>query len=158
TALLFEDLTQDRVASVVGAVVATFPTARLHHLAHLQLQFTVFWPLALMLIHRVVQRPTGRSVVLLALCLAAAPLASMYYGMFMAFLLPPFAFAVWALTKSRSWKSLAGLGAAALGAGILVWPIARVYIRALRHLGQTRESRTWTDLAHYVGVSCLADL
>jgi hypothetical protein len=157
TTMLFHELTQDRAAALAGAVVATFPAARLAHLAHLQLQVTVFWPVALLLIHRLAAMPRGRHVIALALALAAAPLASLYYGVFMALLLPPFALALW-IGSSRSPRSLLALAGAAALAGSMLWPFARVYTRALGFLGQSRNVITWPELSHYFGTTWFADV
>jgi hypothetical protein len=157
SALLFLELTGDRTAALLGALAATFPAIRLFHLAHMQLQVTTFWPLALLLVHRLVARPDVRGAVALAFTLAACVLASLYHGMFMAVLLPVFALVAWLCSEARSRAALGALAAAGMAAGVLLAPVARVYARALSHLDQPRIPE-WSDLRHYFGISRFADL
>jgi hypothetical protein len=158
TTLLFYELTGDRMAALVGGLVATFPSARLFHLAHLQMQVTLFWPLVLLLIHRTLQRPDARVAGALALTLAAAPLASLYHGLFMALLLPPFSLVLWLSQRPRSGVALAHLMGAALAAGLLLLPFGRIYSRSLAHLGQERNLRAYSQLSDYLGISPFADM
>lgn len=154
---LFFELSGDRAAALVGAVVATFPAARLYHLAHMQLQVTAFWPMVLLLIHRVTRRLTGRSAALLALSLAAAPLASPYHGLFMAVLLPPFVVVLWMTTWPTA-KAATLIGMSVLGAALLLVPFARVYARSIAEIAQPRDVRAYSNLMDYFGVSPFTDL
>ena len=158
TTLLFYELTGDRVAALVGALVATFPSARLFHLAHLQMQVTLFWPLVLLLIHRTLRRPDVRVSGALALALATAPLASLYHGLFMALLLPPFSLVLWLSQRRRSGVALAHLVGAALAASLLLLPFARFYSRSLAHLGQPRSQHSYSQLSDFLAVSPFADI
>jgi hypothetical protein len=158
TTLLFHDLTGDRMAALVGALVATFPSARLFHLAHLQMQVTLFWPLVLLLIHRTVRRPDALVAAALALTLVAAPLASLYHGLFMALLLPPFSLVLWLSQRPRSSVALAHVIGAAIAAGFVLLPFGRIYSRSLAHLGQSRSHRAYSQLSDYLGVSQFADI
>lgn len=156
--LLFLELTGDPAAALLGALVATLPSARLYHLAHLQLQFTPLWPVTLLLVHRVVQRADTWSTAALTVALAAVPLASLYYGMFLALLMPPFALTLWLTTRRRSRRALPALAAAAVAAGLLLLPIGRVYRRAISHVALNRDSRDFADLSHYLSISEFSDL
>lgn len=156
--LLFLHLTDSPLAALVGAVVATFPSIRLFQLAHIALQVTVFWPLVLLLVHRVVVRPDLRGAVWLALALSAAALGSLYFGLFLAILLPPFALTLWLVTERRSYSALGALAGAAALAGVLLFPVGRVYSRAAAHLSQRRAPGGFSDLSDYVGISPFADL
>jgi hypothetical protein len=158
TTLLFYELTGDRMAAIVGGLVATFPNARLFHLAHMQLQVTLFWPLVLLLVHRTLRQPDVRISGALALTLAATPLASLYHGLYMALLIPPFALALWIGKRPRFAVPLLHLAGAAAAASLLLVPFGRIYVRSLGHLGQSRNQRLWSQLSDYLGISQLADV
>lgn len=158
TSVLFLRITGDTVAALFGALVATFPALRLFHLAHMQLQFTAFWPLALLLVHEVLERPRARNAVALSATLVAAALASLYHGMFLALLLPLFALAAWSLHAQKTWRAPAVLVAAGVAAGAAFVPFARVHQRAIAHLAQERTNPLFSDLSDYFGISPFADL
>jgi hypothetical protein len=158
TTLLFYELTGDRMAALVGGLVATFPNARLFHLAHMQVQVTFFWPLALLLVHRTLRHPDVRVSGALALTLAVTPLASLYHGLYMALLLPPFSLALWISKRPRLVSRLLHLAGATAAAGLLLVPFGRIYSRSLGHLGQSRSQRLWSQLSDYLGISQLADV
>lgn len=158
TAALFLRLTGDRVAALLGAVVATFPALRLFHLAHMQLQVTTFLPLVLLLVHRVVKRPSLRSAAWLALALAAAPLASLYYGLFLALLLPPFVLTLWLVSPNRQGAPLRFLAGAGAAAAVALTPFALVYHRAIAHIAIERSEHGYSDVLDYFGVSPFANV
>jgi hypothetical protein len=156
--VLFFELTGHRAAAVLGAMVATFPVLRLFHLAHMQLQFTVFLPLAFWQVHRALRRPGWRTAAALGASVAVAALACLYYGMFLALLLPPFALLAWAVTPSRTQGALLALSGAGLLAGLILLPFGVVYRRAIDHLGMERADRGFSDLSHYLGFSPFSDV
>lgn len=156
--ILFLDLCGSPVSALLGAMVATYPAIRLFHLAHIALQVTTFWPLVLLLVHRLVRRPDLPGSIGLSLALAGAALGSLYYGLFLAILLPPFALSLWLLTRPRSWAALRGLVAGGTLSGALLIPFARVYARAAEHLAQKRTPSGFSDLSDYVGISRFADM
>jgi hypothetical protein len=158
TALLFFELTGDAIAAMVGAVVATFPSIRLFHLAHLQLQVTTFWPLVLLLVSRVFEKPSLGRASMLTIALVATALASLYYGMFMGLLLPPFVIVLWLCLPGRSAKALAAVCAAGAASAVALVPFARIYQRAIAHLALERANRSFSALSDYLGVSPVSDL
>lgn len=148
-ARLFLRLTGDRVAAVAGAVVATYPVLRLFHLAHMQMEVTMFLPLVLLLVHRIVERPGTRLALALGVSVAVAALASLYYGFFLALLLPFFALAAWLVSKERSPRALVALAGAGAIAGLALLPVARVYTRAIGHLALPRSEKGFSDLVDF---------
>lgn len=156
--ILFLDFSGSPVSALLGAVVATYPAIRLFHLAHIALQVTAFWPLVFLLVHRVVRRPDLRGSLGLGFALAAAALGSLYYGLFLAILLPPFALSLWLLTSPRTWRPLTALLGAGVLSGVLLGPFARVYARAADHLAQRRTPSGFSDVSDYLGISPFADL
>lgn len=156
--VLFHELSQSKSAAIVAAVAATFPAIRLFQLGHLALQVTTFWPLAFLLMHRLMRKPTWTLAAVLAATLVVAALGSLYFGLFLAILVPPFVVCLWLVQDDRSPKALAMFVASGATAGALFLPVARVYDRAPRHLAQSRGPSDYSDLAHYLGFSPFADL
>ena len=84
SAVLAHRLTGDRVAAVLAGVIVGFAPYRFAHLAHLELQWLVWMPLALLAVHALVERPRPAAGLALGACLAAQLLCSIYYGVFLA--------------------------------------------------------------------------
>jgi hypothetical protein len=84
SALLAHRLTGDRAAAVLAGVIAGFAPYRFAHIAHLELQWLLWMPLALLALHALVERPRPALGLALGACLAAQLLCSIYYGVFLA--------------------------------------------------------------------------
>jgi hypothetical protein len=158
TARLFFQLIADRTAALVGAVVATYPSLRLFHMAHMQLQVTTLLPLVLLLVHRVVRRPTAGNALGLALAIVTAALGSLYYGFFLAVLLPPFALAAWLMSPIRTARPLVALFGAGAASALALAPIARIYARAIRRLALERSDKGFCDLSDFFALHSFANI
>ncbi|MGE3275814.1 MAG: DUF3108 domain-containing protein [Vicinamibacterales bacterium] len=117
-------------AWAAGLAWAAWPY-RTAHFLHLQLQALYFLPLALLFLHRVVASRRRRDAAGTGILAALQALASVYYGVMTMVTLAVGAVAL-ALTtgqwrSSRLWRRL--VLAAAVG-GLLVAPVAIVYLRA----------------------------
>ena len=84
SAVLAHRLTGDRFAAVLAGVIVGFAPYRFAHIAHLELQWLVWMPLALLALHALVERPRPAAGLALGACLAAQLLCSIYYGVFLA--------------------------------------------------------------------------
>jgi hypothetical protein len=82
-AALAHRLTGDRAAAVVAGTIVGFAPYRFAHIAHLELQWLLWMPLALLAVHAVVERPRPAAGVALGACLAGQLLCSIYYGVFL---------------------------------------------------------------------------
>jgi hypothetical protein len=82
--VLARRLTGSDPAAWLAAIIFGLAPYRMAHIGHLELQWTMWMPLALLLLHRVVERPTPWRGVLLGAALAAQVLSSIYYGVFLA--------------------------------------------------------------------------
>ena len=71
-------------ASWLAAIVFGLAPYRMAHIGHLELQWTMWMPLGLLLLHRLLEKPTPWRGVLLGAALAAQVLCSIYYGVFLA--------------------------------------------------------------------------
>ena len=84
TAALALRLTGDRAAALLAGLIAGFAPYRIAHIGHLELQWLVWMPLALLALHALVAAPSVRRGLAVGGCLAAQLLCSIYYGVFLA--------------------------------------------------------------------------
>ena len=77
-------LTGSDPAAWLAAVIFGLAPYRMAHIGHLELQWTMWMPLAMLLLHRLLDRPTLARGLLLGTALAAQVLCSIYYGLFLA--------------------------------------------------------------------------
>lgn len=71
-------------AAWLAAVIFGLAPYRMAHIGHLELQWTMWMPLAMLLLHRLMERPTLARGLLLGAAVAAQVLCSIYYGLFLA--------------------------------------------------------------------------
>ncbi len=76
-------LTADHGAAILAGVVVGFAPYRFAHIGHLELQWLLWMPLALLAVHALAERPRPIAGVALGACLAAQWLCSIYYGVFL---------------------------------------------------------------------------
>ena len=81
--LLVRDLTRSAPAAWIAALIFGFAPYRLAHIGHLELQWVLWMPLSLWLLHRMVAEPTARRALGLGSAVAAQTLCSIYYGVFL---------------------------------------------------------------------------
>jgi hypothetical protein len=77
-------LTQSDPAAWLAAIIFGLAPYRMAHIGHLELQWTMWMPLAMLLLHRLIERPSPWRGVLLGAALGAQVLSSIYYGVFLA--------------------------------------------------------------------------
>jgi hypothetical protein len=115
------------MAAWITAVTFTISPFRINHLSHLELQMTMWMPVALLAVHRILREEDWRYTMVLAAALTAQSYSSMYYGLFLGLYS-----AVFGAVLAVAWKVPARriLYAAAAGclAAVLVWPLARAYV------------------------------
>src|SRR5262245_55583881 len=142
--VLARRLTADRGAALVAATIVGFAPYRFTHLAHLELQWLVWMPLALLALHALVERPRITTGLALGACLAGQLLCSIYYGVFLIL----FAGAAWIfLVAAHGWRErlLASTAAAALPLALVAVPYLMPYA-ASREAHGTRSAR---EIAEY---------
>jgi hypothetical protein len=76
-------LTGDRWAAALAGVILVCGPYRLAHVAHLELQWLLWMPLALIAVHTLVTRPSAGAGLALGAGLAGQFLCSIYYGVFL---------------------------------------------------------------------------
>ena len=77
-------LTQSDPAAWLAAIIFGLAPYRMAHIGHLELQWTMWMPLAMLLLHRLIEQPSAWRGVLLGAALGAQVLSSIYYGVFLA--------------------------------------------------------------------------
>ena len=83
TFLLVRDLTRSSGAGWIAAIIFGFAPYRMAHFGHLELQWVMFMPLGLWLLHRFVAAPTAGRAVAVGGAVAGQTLCSIYYGVFL---------------------------------------------------------------------------
>jgi hypothetical protein len=77
-------LTGSSLAAFLAAIIFGLAPYRMAHIGHLELQWTMWMPLGMLMLHRLVEKPTLRNGALLGVALTAQVLCSIYYGLFLA--------------------------------------------------------------------------
>lgn len=114
-------------AAWITAVTFTISPYRINHLSHLELQMTMWMPVALLAVHRLLRGGDRRYAVVLAAALTAQWYSSMYYGLFLAMYSAVFGAVLtvaWRVPARRLVYAASGVCLAA----VLVWPLARAYV------------------------------
>jgi len=146
--LLAHHLTRCVQASVIAGAIYAFAPYRFDHYMHLELQL-VFWiPLVLLVMHRLVVRPSRRTGAVLAALMIAQALSCVYATMFVAayavFFVPAL---VW--TESATRRHVVGvlvpLTLAASLTAVVVAPYGQAYARAAQTVG----TRSRDDVGRY---------
>ena len=81
--LLVRDLTRSAAAASIAAIIFGFAPYRITHLGHLELQWVMWMPLSLWLLHRLVAAPTAGRAIALGGAVACQAFSSIYYGAFL---------------------------------------------------------------------------
>lgn len=116
------------VAAWIAAVAFTLSPFRMNHFSHLELQMTMWMPIVLLMILRLLQTGRIKYVAGLAAALAAQWYSSMYYGLFLTLYS-----IVFGAVLAAAWKApmrRVGLAIAAyVVAGVIVLPLGVEYMR-----------------------------
>lgn len=124
-------------AWVAGAIFALYPY-RYEHYSHLELEMTMWMPLALLGLHRTLARGRVRDGLATGLAFALQTLSSLYYGCFLAVYLVVVGGALW-LGRGRPRNPIAPLAAGVVLAAVLVAPVAVEYIASRPMMGARDE-------------------
>lgn len=86
--VLARHLTGSTAASVAAGVIFAFAPYRFEHYMHLELQWTMWSPWAFWALQRTIETGSVRFGLLTGLCVALQVASSVYYGVFLAILIP----------------------------------------------------------------------
>ena len=133
--LLVRSLTGERAAGVIaGAIFALYPF-RYEHYSHLELQMTMWMPVALYALHRTLSRERLRDGLLMGAAFALQTLSCLYYGVFFSVYLLPITAVLWIGHRS-GWRAVRALAAGGALAVLVVLPVAMVYADSKRAVGE----------------------
>jgi hypothetical protein len=80
---LVRELTRSRGAGVVAGIVFAFVPYRFEHYMHMELQWTIWMPLAFLFLHRTIENGRKRDAIGLGVMIGLQMLSSIYYGVFL---------------------------------------------------------------------------
>jgi hypothetical protein len=146
-AVLAHRLTGDRGAAILAGIVVGFAPYRFAHIGHLELQWLVWMPLALLALHALVERPRGSAGIAVGACLGAQLLCSIYYGVFLAVFLVVAWIALVAATGVRP-RLLPSTAAAAIPLVLVAVPYLIPYAASRSAHGP----RSVDEITHYSAV------
>jgi hypothetical protein len=127
--LLVEALGWGRHAAWIAGVAFMLSPFRMNHFSHLELQMTMWMPLALLATCGVLQTGRVKSVAGLSAALAAQWYSSMYYGLFLQLYAALFAIALMIAWKSP-WRRIGCTAAGHAVAIVLILPLAVAYVQS----------------------------
>lgn len=133
--LLARGVSGNALAALVAAAIFTMAPYRIEHFMHLELQWAMWVPLTFWAVHRTFERPSARSGSLIGLFLFLQFASCVYYGVFLALVMPAFVVLVGAAVPHRMRIALPALGVAVAVAGVLTAPYAWVYFKTAAMLG-----------------------
>jgi hypothetical protein len=133
--LLTRALTGQRAAAAVaGAIFAVYPY-RLEHYSHLELQMTMWMPLALYALHRTLARERLRDGLATGAAFGLQTLSCLYYGVFFSVYLLPLTAILW-IGRRSGWRAVRSLTAGAALALALVTPVAIAFAQSKTVVGE----------------------
>jgi hypothetical protein len=144
--LLVEDLTGNRTAAFISGALFTASPYRFGHYDHLELQLTLFLPLALLAVHRAVRTGRASYALLVGVSVALQTYCSIYYGIYLATLcclVGPLA--LLAERAEQRWRTLGLLAGSGIVGALLVLPYMLPYLGARRTVGPRLDA----DVAYY---------
>ena len=132
--LLVRDLTHSPRAAWLSAIIFGLAPYRFAHIGHLELQWVMWMPLSLWLLHRFVEAPTSGRALATGAAVASQTLCSIYYGVFLCVYL------------AAAWLALVGLHATTRRRAALLTPLIAVPLLAVALVYGAPYSRTRADL------------
>lgn len=133
-------LTRSRAAAIVSGIVFAFAPYRFEHIMHMELQWTMWMPLAFLALHRLYDTGRMKYGAAVGACLALQILSSIYYGIFLAVLIALGALLL--IARDRAVPLRALLAPLSVGAGIAI-VVAAIYARPyMRAHGRTGDRPT----------------
>lgn len=143
---LVQYLTGSRGAALLSGVIFAFPPYRFEHIMHMELQWVMWVPLAFLALHRTIDRGRVRDGLATGAAVALQTLSSIYYGIFLATLLPISGVLLqFGRNRPNIRRTMIALAAGAILAVAVIGPYARPYLLARDRVGErpTGQIRTF---------------
>lgn len=129
-------LTGSAAAGITAGIVFSFVPYRFDHYMHLELQWTVWIPWAFWALHKTFETGSRRHALLLGVFVTLQFMSSIYYGMFLVFLLALCVVVLLcAIPASDAWSRVRSLGIAAATAALLTAPYLLPYVTTRHDVG-----------------------
>ena len=147
-------LTSSRAAALESASIFALYPFRFEHYSHLELQMTMWMPIGLIVLHRVVRNGGSAPGAALGLIVGLQTLSSLYFGLYFAVYLAFVFLGLAVFMTDRLWRSwLRSLAAAGVVAALLAGPLVPPYLSSRSRLGERapRENAEFSALpSHYL--------
>lgn len=140
--LLVRHLTGDADAALVSAAIFTLAPYRIEHFMHLELQWTVWMPLAFLAVHRLFERPSAERGLAVGLLLGLQLLSSVYYGVYLGLIVTALVLLLAATRTGDARAAVLPLCVAALVAGGVAAAYALPYLESARVVGTRAAGET----------------
>src|SRR6185436_6757511 len=133
---LARHLTGSRGAGLLAGIVFAFAPYRFEHIMHMELQWTVWMPLALLALHRALETGRWKYGLATGACLALQMLSCIYYGIFLATIIVPVALLLLAIDRDAgSRKAIVPLAGGLALAFAVSAAYAMPYVRQHERVG-----------------------
>ena len=143
--LLVRHLTGSRGAAILAGVIFAFAPYRHEHIMHMELQWTMWMPLAFLALHRTLETGRLRHGIATGLAVALQMLSSIYYGIFLATLLGLSALLLLPRDRAVSLRrAVVPLVAGGVLAGVICAAYAWPYLRTRDAMGERPEAEVVT--------------
>ena len=129
TYALVRSLEGGAMAAWIAAVAFMLTPFRMNHLSHLELQMTMWMPIAVAAVLRLLQTGERKYIAGTAVALAGQWYSSMYYGLFLTLYAAVFAAVLIVARKAAPRRAVLLLASCAI-AGVLLLPLAWTYARS----------------------------
>jgi hypothetical protein len=143
-------LTGSRAAALVSGSIFVLYPFRFEHYSHLELQMTMWMPIGLVLLHRLLRTGRARAGAALGLIVGVQTLSSLYFGLYFAVYLGFVFGGLTIVMTDRLWRAwVRSVAVAGLVAALVVAPLAPPYLTNRSRIGERdrRENRAYSATA-----------
>jgi hypothetical protein len=145
--VLVRRVTGSRAAALVSGSIFVLYPFRFEHYSHLELQMTMWMPIGLVLLHRLLTTGRARTGAALGLVVGVQTLSSLYFGLYFAVYLGFVFGGLTILMTHRRWRDwVRSVAVAGLVAALVVAPLAPPYLDNRSRIGERdrRENRVFS--------------
>jgi hypothetical protein len=146
--VLVRHLTSNSDAALVSAVIFTLAPYRIEHFMHLELQWTVWMPLAFWAIHRVFDTGSVRFGILAGILLWLQVISCVYYGVFLGITIAALVVMLAASEPRAAMRASRALSLGAILPALLTIAYAQPYLANARVLGPRDTAEITNFSAH----------